>query len=55
LIFYLSEYIRQRESSIVTELAVFQRSEHQSPFKLIELAPGVDADVVREKTAHYVE
>jgi len=39
---------------IITDLAVFQRPDHQSPFKLIELAPGVSADEVRAKTtAHY--
>jgi 3-oxoacid CoA-transferase subunit B len=26
---------------IVTDLAVFQRADHASPFKLVELAPGV--------------
>ena len=36
---------------IVTELAVFSRPDRQSPFKLIELAPGVTADEVRAKTA----
>ena len=41
---------------IITDLAVFQRPDHDSPFKLIELAPGVTAEEVREKTtAHYVE
>ena len=35
---------------IVTDLAVFQRPDHQSPFRLIELAPGVTADEVRAKT-----
>jgi 3-oxoacid CoA-transferase B subunit len=41
---------------IITDLAVFHRPDHDSPFKLIELAPGVTADEVREKTsAHYVE
>ena len=41
---------------IITDLAVFQRPDHNSPFKLIELAPGVTADEVREKTtANYVE
>jgi 3-oxoacid CoA-transferase B subunit len=35
---------------IVTDLAVFQRPDHDSPFKLIELAPGVTADEVRGKT-----
>ena len=40
---------------IITDLAVFQRSDHQSPFKLIELAPGVSAEDVRQKTsAHYI-
>jgi 3-oxoacid CoA-transferase B subunit len=41
---------------IITDLAVFHRPDHQSPFKLIELAPGVSADEVRDKTsANYVE
>ena len=41
---------------IVTDLAVFHRPDHDSPFKLIELAPGVTAEEVREKTtANYVE
>jgi len=41
---------------IVTDLAVFQREDHNSPFKLIELAPGVTREEVREKTsANYVE
>ncbi len=35
---------------IITDLAVFQRANHMSPFRLIELAPGVTADEVREKT-----
>ena len=35
---------------IITDLAVFQRPDHESPFKLIEIAPGVTADEVREKT-----
>ncbi|HEX2762532.1 MAG TPA: CoA transferase subunit B [Allosphingosinicella sp.] len=35
---------------IVTDLAVFQRSDHASPFKLIELAPDVTAEEVRAKT-----
>ncbi|RIV80269.1 CoA transferase subunit B [Pelagerythrobacter aerophilus] len=40
---------------IVTDLAVFQRPDHDSPFKLIELAPGVSAEDVAEKTtAHYL-
>jgi 3-oxoacid CoA-transferase subunit B len=35
---------------IVTDLCVFQRPDHASPFKLIELAPGVSADDVAAKT-----
>jgi 3-oxoacid CoA-transferase subunit B len=35
---------------IVTDLAVFQRPDHRSPFKLVELAPGVNADEVQAKT-----
>src|SRR5256885_7236268 len=39
---------------IITDLAVFHRADHDHPFKLIELAPGVAADEVAEKTsAHY--
>lgn len=41
---------------IITDLAVFQRPDHTSPFRLVELAPGVTAEEVRAKTtAHYVE
>ncbi|GLT00374.1 succinyl-CoA--3-ketoacid-CoA transferase [Sphingobium jiangsuense] len=40
---------------IVTDLAVFQRPDHDSPFRLIELAPGVTKEEVAAKTtAHYV-
>jgi 3-oxoacid CoA-transferase B subunit len=40
---------------IVTDLAVFQRADHDSPFRLVECAPGVTPEEVREKTtAHYV-
>jgi len=40
---------------IVTDLAVFKRPDHNSPFKLIETAPGVTTDEVKSKTtAHYV-
>ena len=35
---------------IITDLAVFQRPDHQSPFRLIELAPGVTAEEVATKT-----
>jgi 3-oxoacid CoA-transferase B subunit len=41
---------------IITDLAVFERPDHSSPFKLIETAPGVTAGEVRSKTtANYVE
>ncbi|WP_230769647.1 CoA transferase subunit B [Sphingomonas sp. Leaf4] len=41
---------------IVTDLAVFQRADHDSPFRLIECAPGVTREDVRAKTtAAYVE
>ncbi|WP_033074751.1 CoA transferase subunit B [Sphingopyxis sp. MWB1] len=40
---------------IITDLAVFKRDDHDSPFKLVELAPGVTAEEVAEKTtAHYI-
>jgi len=40
---------------IITDLAVFKRADHDSPFELIELAPGVTAEDVAEKTtAHYI-
>jgi 3-oxoacid CoA-transferase B subunit len=35
---------------IITDLAVFRRSDHDSPFQLIELAPGVTAEEVAAKT-----
>jgi len=39
---------------IITDLAVFHRADHDSPFELIELAPGVSAEEVAAKTtAHY--
>jgi len=41
---------------IITDLAVFQRSNHMSPFRLIEVAPGVTREEVREKTtAEYTD
>ena len=41
---------------IITDLAVFARSDHNSPFQLIELAPGISADELKSRTtAHYVE
>jgi 3-oxoacid CoA-transferase subunit B len=40
---------------IITDLAVFKRDDHDSPFKLIELAPGVTAeDVAGKTTATYI-
>ncbi|GGE80424.1 3-oxoacid CoA-transferase subunit B [Sphingomonas prati] len=35
---------------IVTDLCVFRRADHATPFRLVELAPGVTADEVRTKT-----
>jgi 3-oxoacid CoA-transferase subunit B len=41
---------------IITDLAVFARPDHASPFKLLEMAPGVSADELKAKTtAHYVQ
>jgi 3-oxoacid CoA-transferase subunit B len=41
---------------IITDRAVFQRPDHHSPFRLIELAPGIERENLRETTtAHYVE
>jgi 3-oxoacid CoA-transferase subunit B len=41
---------------IITDLAVFARPDHSSPFKLLEMAPGVSADEVKAKTsAHYIQ
>ena len=40
---------------IITDLAVFARPDKASPFRLIEMAPGVTAEEVAAKTtAHYV-
>ena len=39
---------------VITDLCVFHRNDHASPFRLIELAPGVTADDVSARTtAHY--
>jgi 3-oxoacid CoA-transferase subunit B len=39
---------------IITDLCVFHRPDHASPFRLIEIAPGVTAEEVAAKTsAHY--
>ncbi|MCB2077101.1 MAG: succinyl-CoA--3-ketoacid-CoA transferase, partial [Novosphingobium sp.] len=41
---------------IISDMCVFQRPDHDSPFRLIELAPGVTAEEVRNRTtANYVE
>ncbi|MEO6718127.1 MAG: CoA transferase subunit B [Novosphingobium sp.] len=46
---------RNKVDMIVTDLAVFSRADHTSPFRLIELAPGVTAAQVAAKTtAHYL-
>jgi acyl CoA:acetate/3-ketoacid CoA transferase beta subunit len=35
---------------LITDLAVFERPDRKSPFKLLETAPGVSADEVRQRT-----
>jgi 3-oxoacid CoA-transferase B subunit len=40
---------------IITDLAVFQRSDKSSPFKLIEVAPGITVDEVAGKTTALYE
>ena len=41
---------------IITDLCVFQRPDHDSRFKLVELAPGVTAeDIAAKTTAHFVQ
>ncbi len=40
---------------IVTDLAVFAREDHASPFRLVETAPGVEpGEVAAKTTAHYI-
>jgi acyl CoA:acetate/3-ketoacid CoA transferase beta subunit len=40
---------------VITDLAVFQRPDHASPFRLVEFAPGVTADEIAAKTtANYL-
>jgi 3-oxoacid CoA-transferase B subunit len=40
---------------VITELGVFQRPDRHSPFELVELAPGVTAAMVKERTtANYI-
>ncbi|MGQ7830020.1 CoA transferase subunit B [Altererythrobacter sp. Z27] len=39
---------------IITDLGVFHRPDHSSPFRLVELAPGVTTEEIAAKTtAHY--
>ena len=35
---------------VITDIAVFERADRKSPFKLIEMAPGITADEVRSRT-----
>jgi 3-oxoacid CoA-transferase subunit B len=35
---------------VITNLGVFRRPDHASPFRLIEMAPGVDSDEIATKT-----
>ncbi len=40
---------------IITDLALFQRPDHASPFRLMECAPGVTgAEIAAKTTAHYI-
>src|ERR1700723_562549 len=40
---------------LITDLAVFSRPTRSEPFKLIEVAPGIELDQIRAKTpAHYL-
>jgi 3-oxoacid CoA-transferase B subunit len=36
---------------VITDLAVFERADRKSAFRLLELAPGVTADEIRAKTS----
>jgi 3-oxoacid CoA-transferase B subunit len=41
---------------LITDLAVFSRASRREPFRLLEIAPGISRDELREKTpAHYLE
>ena len=41
---------------IITDLAVFSRADHNSPFRLVELAPGITpAEVKAKTTANYLD
>ena len=40
---------------VITDLAVFSRATRSEPFKLVEVAPGIELDQIRAKTpAHYL-
>ncbi len=40
---------------VITDMAVFRRDDHASPFRLLETAPGVSGDdVAARTTAHYI-
>ncbi|MDO7833992.1 CoA transferase subunit B [Sphingobium sp. HBC34] len=40
---------------IITDLCVLQRPDHDSPFRLVEMAPGVSAEEIAAKTTgHYI-
>ena len=40
---------------IITDLAVFARPDHQSPFELVQCAPGVKTEqIVASTTAHFI-
>ncbi|WP_333838193.1 CoA transferase subunit B [Novosphingobium sp.] len=40
---------------IITDLAVFQRADHASPFRLTECAPGISVEDIRARTtAHFI-
>jgi 3-oxoacid CoA-transferase subunit B len=46
---------RNAVDMIITDLALFSRPDHASPFTLLEIAPGVTADEIAAKTtAHYI-
>ena len=50
----LREEMKNWGDMVITNLGVFQRPDHNSSFKLIELAPGATGDEVAAKTtAHY--
>jgi len=41
---------------IVTDLCVFRRPDHESPFELVEMAPGVTVeDIAAKTTAHFIQ